>query len=402
MAGIKAALSINAAESKGLEFLPPVRCSCGKEVSHLWPKFLDKLEKGERIEDVLNEHHLRPCCRGALSYPEVYNAIGTYWDIDVIEGKAPITRKPFISDEIIAYLRTAWHILETSEREPSQHDIAVFHEFLKRRPTTSAELKAFWDLHQTRYNTKWQDRRNITREEFDNMRQYTGLDPGTFAEIFNFLADESRRGGLMRNMRVLRGVPPLPPTKQSKHDEIRAAPHLISIPNSNITSISPASSSTAPPATVAPTSVTISNTVTGGKAFNPDGTEIPFSSLPTLAPEIDNPVEDAGEVLEKLNRTDQLIPATEQTTTPRLLKDVIKGGTAIKTPVGRPVGRPISTGLVDKQGRDIRTIREDPVTGVTLLPGVVVIKYLRVMDEDPNNPNRGIVPLLSRTLAAQY
>lgn len=399
MAGIKAALSINREESKGLEFLPPVRCSCGKEVSHLWPKFLDKLERGEKIEDVLNEYQLRPCCRASLSYPEVYNAVGTYYDIDVIEGKAPITRKPHISDEIISYLRTAWQILETSQREPSQQDIAVFHEFLSRRPTKPEDLRDFWNLHQTRYNTQWSDRRDISREEFENMRQHTGLDSATFVEIFNFLADESRRAGLLRNMRLLRGVPPLPESKQPRRDEIRSAPHLISIPNSNVTSLAQAASSTV--TTVAPKSITISNVI-GGKAFNPDGTEIPFSSLPTLAPEIDNPIEDAVEILEKPGHSDQLIPMTEQTASPRLLKDVIRGPTSIKTPVGKPVGTRISTGLVDKQGRDVNTIREDPVTGVTLMPGVVVVDYVRVTEMDPNNPNKGIVPVLSRTFKAQY
>lgn len=401
MAGIKAALSINKNENLGLEFLPPVRCSCKKELSHLWPKFLERLENGVELRDLFDEHQLRPCCRGSLSTPEVYNAISEFYDIDVIEGKVPITTKPFVSEEIISYLRTAWNILETSERDPSQHDIAVMHEFLTKRPSKPGELKEFWDLHQTRYFTKWEDRRNITREEFNKLRQHTSLEPGLFAEIFNYLADEHRRGGLMRNMRVLKGVPPLPVQKQSRQDEIRVAPHLISMSNRNAMPFqSLPSSSTAIPSTSQ--SFTISN-VAGGKVLDSNGAEIPFSSLPTMAPESDD-VTEKSEYSENIYQEHP----TDQLASPRLLKDVIRGANSIKTPVGRAISTSklpptkIEPGLVDKQGRDIRTIREDPVTGVTLLPGVVVVRYVRVMDEDPTNPNKGIVPVLSRALKANY
>lgn len=401
MAGIKAALSINENENLGLEFYPPVRCSCRKEITHLWPKFLEKLEQGFDLRELLDEHQLRPCCRGALTAPEVINGIGKFYDIDVIEGKAPITMKPFVSEEIISYLRAAWNVLATSERDPSQHDIAVMNEFLTKRPSKSSELYEFWGLHQDRYFTKWENRRNITREEFNTLRQHTSLDPSLFAEIFNYLADEDRRGGLLRNMRLLRGVPPLPPQKQSRQDEIRVAPHLISMSNRNAMPFQSLPSSSASTSS-APQSFTISN-VAGGKVLDSNGSEIPFSSLPTVTPEFDDITE-----LPENTENDYQEPPTDQLASPRLLKDVIRGKNSIKTPVGRAISTSIlpptkiEPGLIDKQGRDVKTIREDPVTGVTLLPGVVVVRYVRVMDEDPTNPNKGIVPILSRALKANY
>ncbi|MDD5417391.1 MAG: DNA-directed RNA polymerase subunit N [Candidatus Nanoarchaeia archaeon] len=43
----------------------PMRCfTCGKPVSHLWEKYVEKVEKGEERKKVLDELGLnRYCCR---------------------------------------------------------------------------------------------------------------------------------------------------------------------------------------------------------------------------------------------------------------------------------------------------------------------------------------------------
>lgn len=188
----------------------------------------------------------------------------------------------------------------------------------------------------------------------------------------------------------------MPVSKQTKHDEIRAAPHLVALSNDG--SAAMRSVSIPIPSSVPATSgVTISNTLGGG-----------LTNAAIMAPDVYIPGEEEQEVPGITCSSTDIIPPTVQPASPRLLKDAIRRGDSIKTPMGKPISTStlpptqITAGLVDKQGRDVRTIREDPVTGVTLMPGVVVVEYVRVTDIDPTNPNKGIVPVLSRALKANF
>ena len=46
----------------------PIRCfSCGKPIAHLWEKFKQRVESGEKPVEVLNDLDLeRYCCRSAF------------------------------------------------------------------------------------------------------------------------------------------------------------------------------------------------------------------------------------------------------------------------------------------------------------------------------------------------
>ncbi len=43
----------------------PIRCfSCGKPIAHLWEEFKNRVEKGEKVQNILDDLGLeRMCCR---------------------------------------------------------------------------------------------------------------------------------------------------------------------------------------------------------------------------------------------------------------------------------------------------------------------------------------------------
>ncbi len=59
----------------------PVRCfSCGKPVGHLWAKFKDRVEKGEKPKQVLDDLGLkRFCCRALfLGHVELIDEVARF------------------------------------------------------------------------------------------------------------------------------------------------------------------------------------------------------------------------------------------------------------------------------------------------------------------------------------
>ncbi len=59
----------------------PIRCfSCGKPVAHLWEEYKERVAKGEKPKDVLDELGLeRYCCRALfLGHVDLIDSVARY------------------------------------------------------------------------------------------------------------------------------------------------------------------------------------------------------------------------------------------------------------------------------------------------------------------------------------
>lgn len=346
MAGIYAALSSNLRNNPGLEVLPDIRCGDGHAITG-WNRIINHLENGIHPHDIFNMYQIPDCCRETLLTPQIiYNNVD--YDPDIIEGIEKPICIPNQPGDILRFLRLGWNLLTTTQSSLTQEDQEIFSEYVIKRPMTASEVKEFTNRYSSRLSRSYHLTRDLKEDDITKLEQISSIDAEQFKEIIAYYIRLDKKAAIQRNMRVIRGVPPpIQTTTLTARDRVMKTAHLTYIDSSGqeVSPSQPSSSS----------SSSSSRPSSKLETFTPSGEEIKLpSELPDDYNQIKNPV-----------RAD--VPLTHT-----FLPDVVRRDYK-KEP--EPIQPPRSPLFPDE---DIRTYRTDKITGITLLPGQYIIKYLQV------------------------
>jgi hypothetical protein len=403
MTGIYLLLEDNLKENPAIDAYIDVRCGCGRELSSYENRIITKLEQGIPEKDIFNEFNFRTCCRQTLRLPKIISKTNQYYDIDTIEGVHPLTQKPKVADEILYFLRLGWDLLTAAQASPTQEDFQIFSEYALTRPSTLNDVATFRQKYAAKINVSYDDRRDLTPDDYARLLNISGLHRDTFSEIWNYLLRQEQKRSTWRNMRLIKGTPPIPESFRPKKAE---GNHMVMVSNTGLTL--PLSQPTIPAASSSEGLVYIEN-YAGPTIYAPDGARrdiLPEANIsPTLGVAPDEPID------VKPGTSDDFTTPVYTTEGPlgSVMKSFmsqvqqIRGSTRPSTSVSRPrvgIPIPIPTSLrKDRFGQNVGEIREDPVTGFEIQPGVDILHYVNVGGDSKSE--KYIVPVISRPIQAR-